>query len=142
MSLCPRDGQTLASNDVSGYRYYSCERCRGYWIPGGALHRVLSARGVSELRSVPRAGKGDIDCPDCHRPSVAVVIAGCRLDFCANCHGVWLDSGEVNRVRSLFPEGSAVVDADASRVSKGTGDNLGTLPVVEFVGDLFLFLIP
>jgi hypothetical protein len=48
----------LASNDVAGYRYYSCEGCRGLWIPGASLHRALSARGVGELRAAAVAHAG------------------------------------------------------------------------------------
>lgn len=140
MNRCPRDGETLASNDVSGYRYYSCERCGGFWIPGASLHRVLSAQGVGELQSVPTTGKGDVDCPDCHAACEAVVIEGCRLDVCPSCHGVWMDSGEVRRVKRLFPGGSAVVDADASQISKETDGALGALSVVDLVGNLFLLL--
>lgn len=125
---------------MSGCRYYSCEDCGGYWIPGGALHRVLSAQCVDELRSVPSTGKGDIVCPDCLVPSEAVVIEGCRVDLCVSCRGVWLDSGEVWRVQRLFPKGSAVVDADTNRTSKETEKTLGALSVVDLIANLFLFL--
>lgn len=77
-------------------------------------------------------------CPDCHAECEALVIEGCRLDSCVLCHGVWLDSGEARRVQRLFPEGSAVVDADANRVSKETQEALGALSVVDLVANLFL----
>lgn len=140
MNCCPKDGEILASNDVSGYRYYSCERCGGCWIPGASLHRVLSAQGVEEFRAVPVTGKGDVDCPECHAPSQAVVIEECRLDHCGTCHGVWLDPGEVTRVRRLFPEGSAVVDADANRPPNGGNTTWGAWSVVDVVGNLLLLL--
>src|SRR5688572_32070188 len=118
MNLCPRDRQILASNDVSGYRYYSCEQCQGFWIPGASLHRVLSAKGITELRVVPRGDKSEIRCPDCLTDCDSLLIEGCRLDPCPRCHGVWLDPGEAGRIRRLFPEGSAVVIADEDRPSK------------------------
>ena len=136
MTRCPRDREVLTSKDVTGYRYYSCERCGGYWIPGASLLCVLSARGMGELRRVPSAGKSEIDCPDCRAECEVLMVEGCRLDSCVLCHGIWLDSGEVRRVKRLFPEGSAVVNADEDRVSKEADEAFGTISVVTLVGEL------
>lgn len=141
MNLCPRDRQILASNDVSGYRYYSCEQCHGFWIPGASLHRVLSARGITDLRGVPRSGPSEMPCPDCHAHCDSLVIEGCRLDHCPSCHGVWLDSGEVRQVRRLFPDGSAVVMADESRPSKETQQALLAYSLVDGLGNLLLLIL-
>lgn len=118
MNLCPRDRQILATNEVGGYRYYSCEHCKGFWIPGTSLHRALSTKGVTELGSVPSCGKGEIRCPNCLTDCDSILIEVCRLDLCPNCRGVWLDSGEVRQLRRLFSEGSPVVIADEGGGSK------------------------
>lgn len=142
MSTCPIDGEILASNDTRHYRYYSCERCGGSWIPGSLLHRVLSARGVKDLSGIPSIGKSIIQCPDCHSECVIVSVRGCRLDSCSKCHGVWLDAGEVLHVRSLFPEGSPIIDAEQSRIAgKEFTKASATTSLVELVGNLLL-LIP
>src|SRR5262245_58613783 len=120
MIRCPNDREILASNDVHGYRYYSCETCGGNWIPGRWLHQALSARGIEELRLLPNASPSAFHCLDCHVACEAMKIEGCTLDVCGACHGVWLDFGEVQQVKMLFPKGSAMVDADADRVAKET----------------------
>jgi len=140
VNTCPRDRRILASNDVNGYRYYSCEQCGGTWIPGAALDRVLSARGVGELNAIRRTGAADLFCPDCHALCDAVVIEGCGLDVCPRCRGVWLDAGEVQRVKHLFPDESAVVDADMSRGTGKTPSAPGAVSVVELVGNLIVLL--
>ncbi len=140
MILCPRDQQILASNDVSGYRYYSCEQCHGFWIPGAALHRVLSESSIVELRAVPRASPSEVPCPDCRAAADALMVEECRLDLCPRCHGVWLDPGEAHRLRRLFPEGSAVVMADAT--SQEIPPPLVACSAVDAVANLLLLILP
>lgn len=141
MPCCPLDLEALASNDTQHYRYYSCERCGGCWIPGSLLHRVLSARGVKDLSSITSMGKSVIHCPDCHTQCDIVTVKDCRLDSCSKCRGVWLDAGEVLHVRSLFPEDSPIVDAEKSRIaSTNSGKTRAAMSVVEMVGELFLLI--
>lgn len=132
----------LASNDVGGYRYYSCGQCNGFWIPGASLHRVLSAKGIKEVRLVTRGEESEIRCPDCLTDCDSTLIEGCRLDPCPRCHGVWLDSGEVRRVRRLFSEGSAVVIADEERPSKEAQQALVSWSLADAVGNLLLVILP
>jgi Zn-finger nucleic acid-binding protein len=142
MNSCPRDRETLASNDTQHYRYYSCERCGGYWIPGSSLNRVLSARGVTDLSGLPAAGKRGIHGPDCHTECEILTVEGCKLDFCSKCHGVWLDAGEVLQVRRLFPEGSAIIDAEKDRIAAKEFTKTATpLSVVDLVGNLLLLVL-
>jgi Zn-finger nucleic acid-binding protein len=138
MSTCPRDQLLLASNDVDGYRYYSCERCNGFWIPGTVLDRALSERGIQDLRAIRGAGPGDVTCPDCRAACEAIGIEGCDLDRCARCHGVWLDAGEVGKLKRLFPERSAVVAAEEGRL---TDAELAPIAIVDSVVQLLALLI-
>jgi hypothetical protein len=34
-------------------------------------------------------------CPACKNPMIVVEYQKTELDFCANCHGVWFDAGEL-----------------------------------------------
>ena len=141
MNRCPRDRQILASNDANGYRYYSCEHCSGFWIPGAALNRVLAEKGITELGAMPHGEVGEIQCPDCLAECASFSIDGCRLDRCPRCCGIWLDSGEVRRVRRLFPEGSEVVIADESRVPTENQPALVAWSLLDVVGNLFLLIL-
>lgn len=140
MNTCPRDRQILASNDVNGYRYYSCEQCGGSWVPGAALDRVLSARGIGEIISIRPTSVSEMLCADCHNYCNVVIIEGCRLDLCPRCHGVWLDAGEAQKVEHLFPECSAVVDADRSRGSQTKQSAFVATSAADLVGNLLLIL--
>jgi Zn-finger nucleic acid-binding protein len=140
MSHCPHDRELLASNDVSGYRYYSCERCNGDWIPGAMLERALSARGVQELRAIPSSGRSKLNCPDCQTILATLIVDGCTLDSCERCRGIWLDAGEALRVRRLFPEDSAVVDADAELAGRPANKGWAAVPLVDCVANLILLI--
>jgi Zn-finger nucleic acid-binding protein len=133
MSWCPFDREVLASNDVSGYRYFSCERCGGYWIPGGAINQALSARGILELRAIPAIGRSNLSCPDCQAHLEIIPVHGCILDSCGRCHGIWLDAGEAQRVSKLLPVDSAILDADQNRVGQAANGPFAALSVVDAV---------
>jgi uncharacterized protein len=34
-------------------------------------------------------------CPACKKPLIAVEYSAVEIDYCAACHGVWLDAGEL-----------------------------------------------
>lgn len=37
-------------------------------------------------------------CPSCGARLVEIVRSGVKLDRCPECHGIWLDRGELDRV--------------------------------------------
>ncbi len=123
MKHCPKDLDILTSNELHNYRYFSCGRCGGYWIPGSAITAALSARGQSTLGAMPIAegAASGCSCPDCRSDCVSIFIAPCTLDVCQRCHGVWFDAGEVERMKELFPPGSAIVDAASSEIPRPPG---------------------
>ena len=132
MNLCPRSCGILASNDVAGYRYHSCESCNGIWISGAAMHRVLSEDGLNALRTISRDSEGELKCCDCETNCDVLWVEGCKIDLCGRCGGLWLDAGEAERLRHLFPRNSAVVIADESRPQYGPSSQKS--PAVEIGG--------
>jgi Zn-finger nucleic acid-binding protein len=136
---CPRDGEILSSNDVNGFRYWRCERCFGFWIPGAVLHRVMSQKGIAGLWTARRGDRSQLRCPECQESCEDVLVDGHRLDVCSGCRGVWLDAGEVQDLRRHFLEGSAVVGADAARPSGRVEVAFG---VVEVIGEVVVMILP
>lgn len=40
-------------------------------------------------------------CPACNKPMIVVEFDGVEVDYCADCHGVWLDTGELELISEL-----------------------------------------
>ncbi len=140
MSLCPRDRQILASNEAGGWRYYSCERCAGLWIPGAVLTRALSGRGCEILDLSQITGEPGIVCPACHAAGQIRRVHGCALDFCPRCWGLWLDKGEAEKVRAMFPDNSSILLAERNRGPTDAG--LASLQIVDCVAQILCAIWP
>ncbi len=104
---CPKcETETLTSHLVAGVEVDRCPSCQGIWFDDNELEFLLEVR-KNELRSLKR-GKEDIDldskhgqCPRDHTDLLRVCSAldpTLMLDTCVNCHGVWLDGGELSRL--------------------------------------------
>ena len=53
-------------------------------------------------------------CPSCKNPMIVLEFEGVETDFCSNCEGIWLDSGELE----LFLEDSKDKDDLLNSFSK------------------------
>ena len=94
-----------------------------------------------EIKALLSARVGEVICADCQTLCDSIVIRGCRLDRCPICHGVWLDAGEAQRVKHLFPDNSTVVDADKNRAkAKKNQSGFAVGPLVEIVAELLILL--
>lgn len=48
-------------------------------------------------------------CPKCGMDLQTLTKGSVEIDTCFNCHGVWLDAGELEQIVSQGPEGSGKV---------------------------------
>lgn len=110
---CPRDSAILATDDVGGYRYYSCLKCLGCWIPGSALRKTMrlgAARDIIE--TLPWASSSALPCPNGDGALATVIVRACEIDICPRCHSLWLDHREAVAIANCFREPSPIVEAD------------------------------
>lgn len=139
MKLCPCDARILASNDVDGYRYYSCGTCQGIWIPGSALRKTMRPEAVRDL--LERLAEGTVparQCPNEDSHLVALRVRDCEIDICPRCHSVWLDRNEALAIAHCFKESSAIVDAD--RGSQGAKPAWAGAMIVEAVFNALMLI--
>jgi uncharacterized protein len=45
-----------------------------------------------------------MECLRCSTPMVITEKKGIEIDYCPNCHGVWLDKGELDKIIEQFVE--------------------------------------
>ena len=110
--ICPACGRTLSPLIVRGLTAHVCDGgCAGIWFPHGGLDRFDDPEAPVEhaLVSIERSPDVRVDltrrrrCPSCadsvlmrhfSSPKRSVTI-----DECPTCAGVWLDDGELERMR-------------------------------------------
>lgn len=119
LKRCARDSALLASNDVDGYRYYSCPKCFGFWIPGSALRKAMrleAAQGI--IGALPWAAAPALPCPNGDGTLVMVIVRVSEIDICPRCHSLWLDGREAVAIANCFRERSPIVEADRANSQK------------------------
>lgn len=111
---CPRDAQTMASNEAPEAGYYSCYKCGGIWLPGNALRAHIIKEDLDSLSSSDTPTTPVLSCPGCRKPMKILNAIHCEIDLCLHCHGLWLDGGEVNKLRPLIKPQSQITRLDPS----------------------------
>jgi len=107
---CPNCGKELAAVDCNGFEIHECAGCNGRWFDRGQLRKAKDSeddylRWVdfdpfgkdAEGLSVVSDGK---ECPGCSRKMMTLTYSksGVLIDKCPDCQGVWIDSGEFEKI--------------------------------------------
>ncbi len=82
-----------------------CPSCGGLWLDHGEIERI--GRGKpDEMSTLAKALTGSAqpdpasetknNCPACPGALKEVVLGPVHVDYCAKCHGVFLDKGELD----------------------------------------------
>jgi Zn-finger nucleic acid-binding protein len=105
---CPADATTLRPVDIGQGVAFKCDRCRGIWLSRATirtLSELLAGPGVFTPPSTRhKLGAGVRPCPVCSPDLLAKLPThGIEVDACPNCHGVWLDAGELKLVIARGP---------------------------------------
>lgn len=125
---CPRCHIPLRIARIRDNELDICASCYGIWLDMDEFNYLVSERDVYSDQSIPRKyekkplsakvmeGKKYIPCPRCdllmNRKNFKK-ISGVIIDVCMH-HGVWLDSGELEQIRSFV----ANVDYDEHILKK------------------------
>ncbi len=113
---CPACTQELTpyTCELSGLEIDSCFYCRGLWFDGNELRRFFSSPKLYNKFRLPEHNfKVKIkDAPEqrlCSRCQDVVLVEATVdevvVDECPQCHGIWLDSGEITRLIELVEKG-------------------------------------
>ena len=106
-AACPRCGGRLGVARAGGYPHERCASCGGTWLDSGDLTRSV---GVSRRIRLPDEGPVYLDircvrCPDQVLVELPYPGTEVAIDVCPDCRGVWLDSGELERLRAAVGAG-------------------------------------
>lgn len=109
---CPTCQTTLEARDLSSQGFVKidhCPSCRGCWLDVAALHDALPGvwSDVEEIEVTSAEVFSDMLCPHCAARLLTVNPedhGDLSVERCSSCHGIWLDSGELRRLRNVLIE--------------------------------------
>lgn len=107
---CPKcKSETLHEQTFDGVKIDRCSSCSGTWFDARELGQLLTAEAnqVAGLRQGSANTVADGKLGNCPRDDSALlriysaIDRSVVLDACADCHGIWLDSGEFEKLYNV-----------------------------------------
>lgn len=104
--ICPACGNALRRYSISHMEFEGCPKCKGVWlvkdelrklkntVEDGSLHWLNDEIDNIEKTSVVTTNRSCIKCKTTKMVSVIFGHSSVVIDFCPQCHGMWLDGGE------------------------------------------------
>lgn len=113
--VCPACGNNMARSkcDVSGLEIDSCYICQGIWFDRDELRRFFSSEVLSrkftlnqfKVKVKEETLLPERKCPRCEGELLEEIqLNDLSVDECKSCRGIWLDSGEINRLLEMHEE--------------------------------------
>jgi Zn-finger nucleic acid-binding protein len=106
---CPKcNSETLKQFNIEGVAVDRCSACDGVWFDAEELGKILSeeARKLASLRRGSTHEELEGKKGSCPRDATVLlrvfsaVNKSVIIDVCPECHGVWLDGGEFEKLFS------------------------------------------
>ena len=84
-----------------------CPKCKGIWLDGGELKRLLGDRKLADYltKDIGTKARSPLVCPRCRNLMDFEVAGDIETDVCLICHGVWLDAGELEELKEVSKKG-------------------------------------
>jgi Zn-finger nucleic acid-binding protein len=112
---CPRCDQRLQNRTIKNLEIAECAGCGGTWFGEDQLRRLKDQSDPDlswmdfELWDHPdrfRVSAKPVRCPSCERVMAGIDYGATAIevDYCTNCDGVWLDSGEFEKIIDSLTE--------------------------------------
>lgn len=112
---CPRTGSAMLEVEINGVKVDVSEGCGGVWFDALELSNFDQAhesQGEKLLELVEKYQRNDIDLSErINSPKHLEVVMmrhfyspkrKIEIDECPQCGGIWLDAGELAKIRELF----------------------------------------
>jgi len=113
---CPRTGTEMKQIEIGGVKVDYSEACGGVWLDNYELMKFdeVHESAGEELAAltaapgkIPYDPSARLNCPKDPDFVMARRFHSARaeveIDECPLCGGIWLDAGELKRIRELFP---------------------------------------
>lgn len=102
---CPIDHKELQQRENAGRDFYYCAQCHGHYVPAELFPEARAASAVQlhlqqkQAFSVLRRDGMTLSSP-CHAKTMQTLFfRGVEIDVCPECLGLWLDEGELQKIK-------------------------------------------
>lgn len=98
---CPTCKKTLTLASLDGLTVERCESCRGQWLSVAEFGALVRRAEPKSKASGGVSNPVELACPKCRKPMVPFNYAydsGVFINRCHNCDGIWLASGQLERI--------------------------------------------
>jgi Zn-finger nucleic acid-binding protein len=108
---CPKCWVTMRQDEVDVFGpniiIDRCPECGGIWLDPGELNKLLKDRKLSNYltKHIGTQSKSKLVCPRCGWLMDIETAEEVEVDVCLKCGGVWLDYGELEKLRDLSKAG-------------------------------------
>ena len=112
---CPKCNSQLKEIKINGAKVNCCDNCGGIWFDKDELRLVRDERDKNlswldfdlwnNKDELSVSGKS-INCPRDGKPLFKIKCGNTEVlvDICLECHGIWLDKDELNKIISELKE--------------------------------------
>ncbi|GAG56919.1 unnamed protein product [marine sediment metagenome] len=84
-----------------------CPKCNGIWLDKGELGKLLEDRKLTNYltKHIGTKSRSPMVCPRCGMTMDIEKAGDIEVDVCLTCGGVWLDEGELEKLKETSEEG-------------------------------------
>jgi Zn-finger nucleic acid-binding protein len=84
-----------------------CPKCQGIWFDDNELKKILGDRKLANYltKHIGTQSKSKLVCPRCGGLMDLEYAEDVEIDVCLDCHGAWLDYGELERLKEKSESG-------------------------------------
>lgn len=116
-----------------------CPKCNGTWLDPGELGKLLSDRKLTDYltKQIGTQSKSELLCPRCGGLMDIEKAEDIDVDVCLTCHGVWLDSGELEDLKVKSKKGFEGDDLEKAQEKWEEQEKISSASVVEKLKYIF-----
>lgn len=109
---CPLDQIDMVEKQGDGFVYHECEACNGVWMRHRSLRTIVRQYSPDSDISIPLPDDAYLPFsdPDFDTNNITICpvdgakyyehsYGGVMIDLCPKCDGLWLDKGELDKIR-------------------------------------------
>lgn len=119
---CPKVALRPVHDQDTGLEIDTCSECQGLWFDPGELRKFFTSQTIKKqfylddsVQSLQAVGYTISTkaraCPRCRKAMKETLVSEVSVDICPECHGVWLDHGELKRLVKKYEKGGLKGDA-------------------------------